>query len=93
MKKPKVLIVDDEQIIRDSLTAWLEDDDYEVLAAEDGMKALNVLGETPFDIAVLDIKMQGMDGITLLKKIHEKNSELPVVMMTVHATVESAEAC
>ena len=90
MDKPKVLIVDDELIIRDSLTAWLEEDGYYVCTAEDGMKGLTIAKNEKFDIAVLDIKMPGMDGITLLKKLQEFNKELPIIMMTAHATVESA---
>lgn len=90
MEKPRVLIVDDELILRESLSAWLEEDGFEVRACEEGMKAIEMAKNEHMDAAVLDIKMPGMDGITLLKKLLEIDKEMPVVMMTAHATVENA---
>lgn len=89
-EKPRVLVVDDELIIRDSLTAWLEDDDFVAEAVASGMEALEKLATWPADVVVVDIKMPGMDGITLLKKIKEMNAGIPVIMMTAHATVDNA---
>jgi len=88
--KGHVLIVDDEAVLRDSLSEWLTGDGYLVSKAENGMEALKTIETSPPDVAVIDIKMPGMDGVTLLKKIKEKNPEIQVVMMTAFATVENA---
>ncbi|MBC7188368.1 MAG: response regulator [Calditrichaeota bacterium] len=90
MEKAKVLVVDDEQVMRDSLRAWLEDEGFEVETAEDALKALAVAKERPFDVAVIDIRMPGMDGIVLQKKLQEAQADLPVVIITAHASVETA---
>lgn len=89
-EKLRILLVDDEAIVRDSLVAWLEDEGFQVFAAEGGEQALEIISGQEVDAAVLDIKMPGMDGLTLLKKIHARNSTLPVIMITAHVTVESA---
>ncbi|MBD3385732.1 response regulator [candidate division KSB1 bacterium] len=88
--KSKVLLVDDEEIIRDSLSEWLESDGFSVITAENGMEALKKYDTEQPVVAVVDIKMPGMDGVTLLKKLKEKNRELPVIIMTAFATVENA---
>ena len=85
-----ILIVDDEAIIRHSLHDWLCDEGYRVSEAENGMTAIRMIAEEPPDVAVVDIKMPGMDGVTLLKKIKELHPELPVIIMTAFATVENA---
>jgi len=89
-EKPKILIVDDEMIMRESLTAWLEEDDFEPVSAESGMQAFEILEDNKPDVILLDIKMPGMDGITFLKKLKEKHDDIPVIMITAHATVENA---
>ncbi len=88
--KSKVLIVDDEEIIRDSLSEWLENEGFLIITAENGMEALKKFQAEHPVVAVVDIKMPGMDGVTLLKKIKEKNKNIPVIMMTAFATVENA---
>ncbi|MDZ7392775.1 MAG: response regulator [candidate division KSB1 bacterium] len=85
-----ILLVDDEAIVRESLSAWLEDEGFVVYAAGSGEEALGLLAKAKPDVAVIDIKMPGMDGLTLLKRLRELDDRLPVVMMTAHATVESA---
>lgn len=90
LEKPVVLIVDDEMIMRDSLSAWLEDEGFETITTEWALDALKIIKNRPIDVAIVDIKMPVMDGIMLLKKIKEINSELPIIMITAHATVESA---
>lgn len=89
-EKPKILIVDDEMVMRDSLTAWLEEDNFEPLSSESGMQALELLEKDKPDVILVDIKMPGMDGITLLKKIKEKYEDIPVIMITAYATVDNA---
>ena len=89
-KKAKILLVDDEEIILDSLSAWLEEEDFSLLTAENGFKALELMENNTVDAAVIDIKMPGMDGLTLLKEIRKTNESLPIIMITAHVSVESA---
>lgn len=88
-----VLIVDDEPIIRDSLHHWLEMEGYRVFAAENGEKALQLCRFEPFDIGVFDIRMPGMDGITLLKQTRRDYPQMAVIMMTAFASIEDAVLC
>ena len=90
-KQFRILVVDDERIIRDSLKAWLDDEEgFTVETAESGPGALDQLTEGPFQLMLLDIKMPEMDGVEVLKKAKEIRPELQVVMMTAYATVETA---
>lgn len=89
-KKVSILIVDDEQSVRDSLCDWFIDDGYHVVTAENGKKALSILEEECFDIILTDIKMPGMDGIELLKRIKYIRETTIVIVMTAFATVNTA---
>ncbi len=89
-QKGKLLIVDDELSVRDSLNKWFREEGYEVHVAEDANEALTRMAETKFDAALLDIKMRGTDGIELQKKLHEIDPELISIMMTGYASVETA---
>ncbi len=89
-RETKILIVDDELIVRESLKNWLEEDGYIVKAAEDATSALTLIGSEEFDIAFLDIKMPGIDGIELLKKIKDVYKTVDIVMMTAYASIDSA---
>jgi two-component system, NtrC family, response regulator HydG len=86
----RLLIVDDELSVRDSLGKWFHEEGYEVTTAEDANVALSRLAEKPCDIALLDIKMRGTDGIELQSRIHEIDPNLIVIMMTGYASVETA---
>ena len=86
----RILIVDDEMVVRDSLKEWLEDEGFRVDTAESGSDALEKLTKEAFHLMLLDIKMPGMDGVEVLKRSKEMRPELPVVMMTAYATVETA---
>jgi two-component system, NtrC family, response regulator HydG len=88
----KLLIVDDELSVRDSLAKWFHEEGYEVGTAEDANSALTRLAETRWDAALVDIKMRGVDGIELQRRIHEIDPELIVIMMTGYASVETAVA-
>ncbi len=88
----KLLIVDDELSVRDSLAKWFREEGYEVGIAEDANDALTRLAEADWDAALLDIKMHGIDGIELQRRIHELKPELIVIMMTGYASVETAVA-
>jgi len=86
----RILVVDDELIIRDSLRAWLEDEGFSVDMAASGPEALNHLSKQAYGLMLVDIKMPGMDGVELLQKAKEVFPDLVVVMMTAYATVETA---
>jgi len=90
-KNFRILVVDDEQIIRDSLKAWLDDEEgFTVETAESGQSALETLGKQPYQLMLLDIKMPGMDGVEVLNKAKDIFPDLHVLMMTAYATVETA---
>jgi DNA-binding NtrC family response regulator len=89
-ERVRVLIVDDEEIVRESLGGWLAEDGYAVECVADGASALRRLGEAPAAILVSDLKMPGMDGLQLLEAAHKAQPELTVVIMTAYATVDTA---
>src|SRR5512139_1342170 len=80
-----ILVVDDEKNIRLMLRRTLEDDGYAVIEAESAEKALEVLGAEPVDLGVFDIRLPGMDGLTLLSKARELWRDLPVIVVSGHA--------
>jgi DNA-binding NtrC family response regulator len=90
MKKISILIVDDESSVRDSLYNWFIEDGYHVACAEDAKVALSVLETEDFDIVLTDIKMPGMDGLEMLKRIKAIKKDAVVIMMTAFATVDTA---
>ena len=90
--KGRLLIVDDELSVRDSLNKWFREEGYEVGTAESASEALSRLAEHPWDIALMDIKMRGTDGIELQRRIHELDPSLICIMMTGYASVETAVA-
>ena len=88
----KMLIVDDELSVRDSLGKWFHEEGYEVSTAENANDALTRLAERHWDVALVDIKMRGTDGIELQRRMHEIDPGLTVIMMTGYASVETAVA-
>jgi len=88
----RLLIVDDELSVRDSLNKWFHEEGYEVGTAESASEALSRMAEQRWDAALLDIKMPGTDGIELQRRLHEVDPQLIVIMMTGYASVETAVA-
>jgi len=88
--KASILIVDDENVVRDSLGRWFEEEGYSVDTATSARDALLKLPSQHWDLALVDIKMPGMDGLDLQRKIHEVDPEIIVVIMTGYASVETA---
>lgn len=86
----KILIVDDEASIRDALTQWFELDGYNVSSAEDAHAALLKLQEGPWDIVMLDIKMPGIDGLELQRRIKKIDKNIITIMITAFASVETS---
>jgi DNA-binding NtrC family response regulator len=89
-RKVSILIVDDEESVRDSLFNWFIEDGYDVECAEDAKKALTILESRDFDIVLADIKMPGMDGLEMLRRIKFLRKEAIVIIMTAFATVDTA---
>jgi two-component system nitrogen regulation response regulator NtrX len=86
----EILVVDDEPGIRQALRQMLEYEGYEVRTAEDGPKAIAAYREDAPDLVLLDIKMAPMDGLEVLDRLREEDPEAMVVMLSGHATVETA---
>ena len=86
----KILIVDDEKIIRERLKKLLELDGYSTTIADDGTDGLNIYNEWQPDVVLLDVKMPGMSGIDVLKKIKEDSTHTEVIIITGHGDINSA---
>ena len=86
----KILIVDDEYIMRESLLGWLERDGYAVDAAGSGEEALDKLKNTHYDILLVDIKMEGISGLDVLKRVKEDDPDVAVVMITAYGSIATA---
>ncbi len=84
MKKVRVLVVDDEENIRLLFKEELEEEDYEVETASNGLEALERLKGSSFDVVVLDIKMPVMDGIQALNAIKNENKDQPVILCSAY---------
>jgi DNA-binding NtrC family response regulator len=89
-RKISILIVDDEESVRDSLYNWFIEDGYDVAVAEHANKALLLLESGSYDIILADIKMPGMDGLEMLRRIKFLKKESIVIVMTAFATVDTA---
>jgi two-component system nitrogen regulation response regulator NtrX len=88
--KPRILVIDDEAAIRDSLRMILEYEDYEFIGAGSGPEGLGVIKRDTPDMVVLDIKMPGMNGLETLAEIRKIDEAVPVAMISGHGTVTDA---
>ncbi len=86
----KILVIDDEKSIRNTLKDILETEDHEVVTAEDGASGLGEFADGKFDVVLSDIKMQEMDGLEVLDKIMESPKDIPVIMISGHGDIEIA---
>lgn len=88
--KPRLLVVDDEESIREFLEIMLKKEGYEVTCAEDGAKAKDMLAKKSFDMVISDLQMPNMTGIELLKHVKESYPDLVFMMITAFGSTESA---
>ena len=89
----KILIIDDERSIRNSMKEILSDEGYIVETAENGSDGLGMAAKTHYDVIFCDIKMPGMDGMEVLDKLTEEGSEAAVVMISGHGDIDTAVEC
>jgi DNA-binding NtrC family response regulator len=86
----RILVIDDERSIRNTLKDILEFEKYEVQTAENGLEGLSLIKTNTFDIVFCDIKMPQMDGIEVLEKIKNIKADLPVIMISGHGSIDTA---
>lgn len=89
-KRPKILVVDDEEIVRESLRDWLDGVGYKVDIAESADKALRIIKQKKIKIMIADLIMPGMNGIELMKKAREIEPTISTVIITAHGTIQTA---
>ena len=90
MSREKVLIVEDEKLIRWSIKSRLEQEGFRVDEAEDGNQAFTRLGQADYDLMILDFKLPDVSGLEILERARREAADLSVLMMTAYGTVESA---
>ena len=90
MDAAKVLIVDDEFILRQSLQSWLERDGYSVDAVASGEECLDFVNQSRYDILFLDIKLEGMSGMEVLGRVREIDPDVAVIMITAYGSIATA---
>ncbi|MCK4767743.1 MAG: sigma-54-dependent Fis family transcriptional regulator, partial [Desulfobacula sp.] len=90
MEQTRILVVDDELIIRESLSGWLKRDGYHVSSVSSGEEALETLKINSFDILLLDIQMDGISGMDVLTHVKEDYPDIDVIMITAFGSIPSA---
>lgn len=90
MKKKKILVVDDEQDVRETLESVLSKLEYEPVVAPGGREALELIRKEKIDVVLSDLYMPEMDGIELLKRVKTENRNIVFLMITAHPTIETA---
>ena len=89
-KTTRIMVVDDEEIVRESFFHWFKKYGHTVETAASGFEALEKLQQSPFQVMFVDIKMPGMDGIELLEKVKQEYPDIIVVIITAYGSIESA---
>jgi len=89
-ERPRILVVDDEEAVRDVVSKTLTMADYEVETADDGAAALERLESTDYDLLITDLKMPGMDGLSVIRAARRRLADLPIVIITGKSTEASA---
>jgi DNA-binding NtrC family response regulator len=92
MPKGSILVIDDESEIREGLELLLTSEDYAVTLAETGEAGLARLGERPFDLVLLDVSLPDRNGLDLLREIRQRESALPVILITAYGSIEMARS-
>jgi DNA-binding NtrC family response regulator len=87
---PHILVIDDDPAMREACLAVLEGEGYLVTSVHNGEAGLQTVHEQNVDLVLVDLKMPGMDGLEVLKRIREEDPELLVIMITAYGTVEAA---
>lgn len=90
MTQEKILVVDDELFVRELLQEFLSNEGYQVFLAESGEKAVNLVKTNPVEIALIDLKMPGMDGISTLKEIRKIAPNTIAIILTGYPTIETS---
>ncbi|UCG58133.1 MAG: response regulator [Phycisphaerales bacterium] len=90
MKKNSILVVEDEDIMRESLVDWFSGEDHKVDAASDGDKALADFDLEDYDVMIVDLKLPGRDGLSVLSEVRVKNPKAKVVIITAYPSVDTA---
>jgi len=90
MKDVRILVVEDELTMRETVVTYLEEQGFPVKSVMSGEDGLEALRDGSYDIAVVDLKLPGIDGIEVLRRAHQANPGLPVIIMTAYATIENA---
>ena len=90
MSKARILIVDDEAVVRESLAEWFATEDYETRGVCCGREALEVVEKDEWDLALIDLKMPAMDGIELQRRLKQIDPDLIAIIMTGFATIDTA---
>ncbi|GMV20554.1 MAG: response regulator [Vicinamibacterales bacterium] len=88
--RPRILVVDDEQAVRDLLAKTLTMADYDVDSAADGASAIDRLRAVEYDLLITDLKMPGMDGLSVIREARRAAPDLPVIIITGYSTEASA---
>lgn len=92
-EKIKILVVDDEKVVRDGCTRVLTGKGFEILTAENGRQAMEMLPENSVDILLLDLKMPVMSGEEVMEKVCKDYPDIPIIIITGHGTIDTAVEC
>lgn len=87
---PSILVVDDDDILRSVLRAFLRAEGFQIFTAASGPEALEIVNKEPLDLMISDIRMRPMNGIELLRAVKQSHPQLPVIMLTAYSSRDTA---